>query len=128
MIEIPLGSKRFTEYKGTEADNLLLAEKIAARKVRETFWTGHAIERGQEMVTAGFDQKHIKDALRNPQSVNWSDKHGQINATYKDVSVGVMSDRWGRAIVVTILPNGSEAWEQFYRGCPDSVGRQRNTH
>lgn len=125
MIEIPLGTKRFTEYKGTAADNRRLVEKLAARAVKETFWTGHAIQRGQEMVVAGFEQERIKKALWDPQSVTWSERHGHVNVTYEDVSVGVMSDRWGRAIVVTILPNGKAAWEQFYKGCPESVGRQR---
>lgn len=125
MIHLPLTAKRFTEYKGTESDNRDLMQRLDAQSVKEAFWTDHAIDRAQEMVDAGFDFGHIKAALDQPASVTWSSKHEQPNAQHGEVSVAVMSDRWGRAIVVTVLPHGDEAWDKFYAACPGSHGRQK---
>ena len=50
--------------------------------------------------------------------------HNQPCGKFGEVSVGLMSDRWGRAIVVTVLPASDEAWKKFYAH-GETKGRER---
>lgn len=118
-------ARRLTHTKGDELENQFLMGDLMAGRLEETTWTRHATERLGEMVKAGFNPEHIRKAVTSPESVHWSDRYGQPYTRYKDVSVAFMADDFGDAIVVTVLPCGAEAWEQFRNALPDSPGRER---
>lgn len=115
---------RFSSYRGNEAANRRLLSELAAHGVTETHWTEHARQRTQEMVNAGFQFEHIMKAVKTPEQTYWSPTHEQPCGRFGDVSVGLMADKWGRAVVVTVLPASSSAWEKFY-AAGEHEGRER---
>lgn len=115
---------RFHSFKGSEADNRGLLDRLTAHKVTEVHWTEHARQRAQEMVNAGFPFEHIMKAMSAPSTTYWSPSHQQPCGKFGEVSVGLMADEWGRAVVVTVLPSTEAAWQKFY-AAGSAEGRSR---
>ena len=115
---------RFHGYRGDEPANRALLERLRRHGVTEAHWTDHAITRAKEMVKAGFQFAHILRAIERPTRAYWSPTHNQPCGKFGEVSVGLMSDRWGRAIVVTVLPSTDAAWQKFYAS-GEHKGRDR---
>ena len=115
---------RFHGYRGDEPANRALLERLRRHGVTEAHWTDHAITRAKEMVKAGFQFAHMLRAIEKPTQAYWSPTHNQPCGKFGEVSVGLMSDRWGRAIVVTVLPASDEAWKKFYAH-GETKGRER---
>lgn len=106
--------ERWLGQKASASANAELLHRLREQRVREVFWTGHATRRAQEMVDAGFPFESIRKALTSPSEVYMSPTYKQPCARYLDVSVALMADRLGRAIVVTVLPGDRRAWEKFH--------------
>lgn len=118
-----LHTPRLLGHKGSQEQNRQLLKRLADHELKESYWTDHAVERAREMVRAGFDFDQIMEALSAPDMTYWSPTHEQPCGRAGDVSVGVMADRWDRAIVVTVLPSNHGAWNKFYES--GGQGRER---
>lgn len=116
--------EKWLGQKASPAANEALLESLRNGKLREVYWTGHATKRAQEMVNAGFRFEDIRNALANPSSAYMSPTYRQPCVKYGEVSVALLADRFGRAIVVTVLPANRRAWDKFH-AAGDHDGRER---